>query len=74
MDVWVSGQFSDGGSDIGEAPFPTNDVDVTKLGATGSVLVFPALSLNLAAFTVVDGRNVSLSNAFSLGITYRLAR
>lgn len=73
-DVWIAGQFSTSGTDIGEGPFPTNQVDYTRLGITGSVAVLPSLSANARLFTVIDGRNANDANGVSVGLTYKLSR
>lgn len=73
--AWISGQFSEDGTDIGETPnFPTNQVDYTTLGFTASVTLIDELSLNGNVFTTLDGRNALDRTGVSAGITYKIGR
>lgn len=72
--AWISSKFSSDGTNIGEGRFPTNQVDYTKLGITGSYSIIESLSINASYSTTIEGRNALDANGISVGITYKFGR
>jgi hypothetical protein len=72
--IWAAGQFAADGTDIGGGPFPTNKVNYSRLGVTGSYSLIPSLSLNAAYFGTIGGRNTTITNGVTVGITLKPGR
>lgn|GEM_PF-4417310 len=69
--LWWQGMDSTRGTDIGDGPFSTNEVDSQRLGAEITYRITEAVAVSAKGSAVIDGRNVDKRRTLSLGLIYR---
>lgn len=74
IEGWADYQSSVEGISINDpnfaGQFPETEVDFTRLGITAYVPLASAFGASAGYSTVVDGKNIAISNNFNLGLTY----
>jgi hypothetical protein len=68
---WWQWQDSTSGTDIGQGPFSTNEVDSQVVGAEIAYRFTPDVSVSAKVTGLVDGRNVDKRRTLSAGLIYR---
>ncbi|MBZ9730874.1 transporter [Salegentibacter sp. JZCK2] len=76
IEGWADYQSSVDGISINDpnfaGQFPETEVDFTRLGLTAYVPFGEAFGASAGFSTVVDGKNIAISNNFNLGLTYNV--
>lgn len=74
IEGWADYQSSVDGISINNpnfmGQFPETEVDFTRLGLTAYVPLVEDLGASAGYSTVIDGKNIAISNNFNLGLTY----
>ena len=71
---WLAIQNSFGGTDIGAGPFPTNEIDFTRIGGDVYLQLRPQFGISFSGGATLGGRNVGQAGMFSAGLVYRLGQ
>jgi hypothetical protein len=76
LDAWLQYQNSRSGTNIGPGvPFPSNEIDFTRVGFTVYHPIPKIKNLGLAISTgfTLDGKNIGKSNRLTASLVYRLS-
>jgi hypothetical protein len=68
---WFALQNSTSGTDIMQGPFPTNEIDYSRIGADLYFHVRPQFGISLGVGITLDGRNVGDSSQVAIGVVFR---